>query len=164
MGGAFGCAGRRMARRTDICVDDFRMDRPHANPSPLGAINPLRFGNSSGKSLVRDLRNKQEQGGHVAALLFYLETKNFRYAIAARVEVHDVRTSRNLRSWAVYRSGTYCVMRAYRISYRRFLVLCRKSLTAFYCLRPKTSIRNAGLCLGAPVMKVCSLTSGTWRR
>jgi hypothetical protein len=49
-----------MARRTDICVDDFRMDRPHANPSPLGAINPLRFGNSSGKSLVRDLRNKQE--------------------------------------------------------------------------------------------------------
>jgi hypothetical protein len=26
------------------------MDRPHANPNPLGAINPLRFGNSSGKS------------------------------------------------------------------------------------------------------------------
>jgi tetratricopeptide (TPR) repeat protein len=28
----------------------FRMDRPHANPNPLGANNPLRFGNSSGKS------------------------------------------------------------------------------------------------------------------
>src|ERR1700726_4807302 len=28
----------------------FRMDRPHANPNPLGTINPLRFGNSSGKS------------------------------------------------------------------------------------------------------------------
>ena len=60
--------------------------------SPVGAINPLRFGNSSGKSLVRDLRNKHEPV--VMSLLHYLEAKNSRYAIAARAEVHDVQTSR----------------------------------------------------------------------